>query len=51
MAVSRFTVENTHKPDYRGGYVWLSDFRGADIQGPKAIEIIQNYNKSLKEIQ
>jgi len=32
MAVSRFTVENVHKPDYCGGYVRLSDFRGAGIQ-------------------
>jgi type II restriction/modification system DNA methylase subunit YeeA len=49
VPICTFTVENAHKPDYRGGYVRLSDFRGADIQGPKAIEIIQSYNKSLQE--
>ena len=51
VPICTFTVENTHKPEYRGGYVRLSDFRGADIQGPKAIEIIQSYNKSLQEAQ
>ncbi len=51
VPICTFTVENNYKPDYRGGYVRLSDFRGADIQGPKAIEIIQSYNKSLKEEQ
>jgi len=51
VPICTFTVENSHKPDYRGGYVRLSDFRGADIQGPKAIEIIQSYNKSLQEAQ
>ena len=51
VPICTFTVENTNKPNYRGGYVRLSDFRGADIQGPKAIEIIQSYNKSLQEAQ
>ena len=49
VPICTFTVENAHMPDYRGGYVRLCNFRGADIQGPKAFEIIQSYNKSLKE--
>jgi type II restriction/modification system DNA methylase subunit YeeA len=51
VPICTFTVENFFKPDYRGGYVRLSDFRGADIQGPKALEIIRNYNNYLKEAQ
>ena len=51
VPICTFTVENFHKPDYRGGYVRLSDFRGADIQGPKALEIIKSYNRSLEEAQ
>lgn len=41
VPICTFTVENAHKPDFRGGYVRLSDFRGADQQGPRALEIIQ----------
>ncbi|MBS0355308.1 MAG: BREX-1 system adenine-specific DNA-methyltransferase PglX [Proteobacteria bacterium] len=41
VPICTFTVENAHKPNYRGGYVRLSDFRGADQQGPRALEIIQ----------
>jgi len=41
VPICTFTVENAHKPNYKGGYVRLSDFRGADQQGPRALEIIQ----------
>lgn len=51
VPICTFTVKNTYKPEYLGGYVRLSDFRGADIQGSKAIEIIQSYNKSLQVAQ
>lgn len=37
-----FNLENSHKPNYRGGYVRLSDFKGADNQAPKTLEAIQN---------
>jgi len=47
VPICTFTVENAHNPEFRGAYVRLSDFRGADIQGPKALEIIQGYRKSL----
>lgn len=41
VPICTFTVENAYKPELRGGYVRLSDFRGADQQGPRALEIIQ----------
>jgi type II restriction/modification system DNA methylase subunit YeeA len=41
VPICTFTLENFHNPGYRGGYVRLSDFRGADQQGPRALEIIQ----------
>jgi type II restriction/modification system DNA methylase subunit YeeA len=43
VPICTFTLENAHYSDFKGGYVRLSDFRGADKQGPKALEIIQNY--------
>ena len=45
VPICTFTLENAHKPDFRGGYVRLSDFRGADKQGPRALEIIQAARK------
>ena len=47
VPICTFTLENEHRPDFQGGYVRLSDFRGAENQGPKALEIIQNYNRSI----
>lgn len=45
VPICTFTLENAHKPAFRGGYVRLSDFRGADQQGPRALEIIQAARK------
>jgi len=45
VPICTFTIENAHKPNYKGGYVRLSDFKGAEIQGPKALEIITEQNK------
>ena len=45
VPICTFTLENAHKPDFRGGYVRLLDFRGADQQGPRALEIIQAARK------
>ncbi|RNI11897.1 BREX-1 system adenine-specific DNA-methyltransferase PglX [Methanohalophilus sp. RSK] len=42
VPICTFTAKNTHLPDYKGGYVRLSDFRGAINQAPKAIEAIKN---------
>ncbi|MHB1642976.1 MAG: BREX-1 system adenine-specific DNA-methyltransferase PglX [Acidithiobacillus sp.] len=45
VPICTFTLENAYKPNFKGGYVRLSDFRGADIQGPKALKIIQAARK------
>ncbi|HBK4794040.1 TPA: BREX-1 system adenine-specific DNA-methyltransferase PglX [Serratia marcescens] len=48
VPICTFTLENAHNPQFKGGYVRLSDFRGADQQGPRALEIIQAANVSGK---
>ena len=48
VPICTFTLENAHNPQLKGGYVRLSDFRGADQQGPRALEIIQAANVSGK---
>lgn len=45
VPICTFTIENAHKPDFKGGYVRLSDFKGAAVQGPKCLEIIQAARK------
>lgn len=40
VPVCTFTIENKHKPNFKGGYVRLSDFKGADNQAPKTREAI-----------
>ena len=42
VPICTFTIENAHHPDFKGGYVRLSDFRGADNQAPKTLEAINN---------
>ncbi len=42
VPICTFTLENAHHPDFKGGYVRLSDFRGADNQAPKTLEAIGN---------
>jgi type II restriction/modification system DNA methylase subunit YeeA len=42
VPICTFTVENAHRPDFKGGYVRLSDFRGSDNQGPQTLEAIKN---------
>ena len=42
VPVCTFTVENAHRPDFKGGYVRLSDFRGSENQAPKTLEAIKN---------
>ena len=44
VPVCTFTLENSHGPEFQGGYVRLSDFRGAANQGPKTLEAIQNHD-------
>lgn len=42
VPICTFTVENAHRPDFKGGYVRLADFRGSENQGPRTLEAIQN---------
>jgi type II restriction/modification system DNA methylase subunit YeeA len=42
VPVCTFTVENRRKPDYKGAFIRLSDFRGAKKQAPKTLEAIKN---------
>ena len=42
VPICTFTMENAHQPDFKGGYVRLTDFRGAENQGPKTLEAIRN---------
>lgn len=44
VPICTFTIENKHRPEFRGGYVRLSDFRGAKNQAPKTLEAVQNPN-------
>lgn len=44
VPICTFTLHNSCVTEYRGGYVRLSDFVGADKQAPKALEAIQNPN-------
>lgn len=42
VPICTFTLGKQHLAQFVGSYVRLSDFRGADIQGPKTLEAIQN---------
>ena len=42
VPICTFTLENGHRPDYKGGYVRLSAFKGAATQAPKTLEAIQH---------
>lgn len=42
VPICTFTFENRHIAGYKGGYVRLSDFVGADNQAPKTLEAIAN---------
>lgn len=44
VPICTFTIENAPKPNFQGGYIRLSEFRGAAKQGPRALEIIQAAN-------
>src|SRR5690554_2534058 len=57
VPICTFTLENRHKPNYKGAYIRLSDFRGAANQAPKTLEAIRNpdcgwfYRVSADEFQ
>lgn len=42
VPICTFTIANRHDPDFKGGYVRLSDFRGSESQAPKTREAIAN---------
>lgn len=42
VPICTFTYHNSHIDGYKGGYVRLSDFVGAAVQAPKALEAIHN---------
>lgn len=42
VPICTFTLGKQHLAQFVGSYVRLSDFRGADLQGPKTLEAIQN---------
>jgi len=44
VPICTFTLENNHDPKYLGGYIRLSDFRGAENQAPRTKEAISNPN-------
>jgi len=42
VPICTLTVLNAYHPNFKGGYIRLSDFRGAENQGPKTLEAIHN---------
>ena len=42
VPICTFTLDKHHVAQFAGSFVRLSDFRGADQQGPKTLEAIQN---------
>ncbi|MGI6723616.1 MAG: BREX-1 system adenine-specific DNA-methyltransferase PglX [Arcobacteraceae bacterium] len=42
VPICTFTLENAHNPEYAGGYIKLSDFKGSENQAPKTLEAIKN---------
>jgi type II restriction/modification system DNA methylase subunit YeeA len=42
VPICTFTLENAPNPNFKGGYIRLSDFRGAENQSPKTLEAIKN---------
>ncbi|MEK8088748.1 BREX-1 system adenine-specific DNA-methyltransferase PglX [Thermithiobacillus plumbiphilus] len=42
VPICAFTVENAHLPEFEGGFIRLSEFRGSVNQGPRMLEAIRN---------
>lgn len=42
VPICTFTIENSHTPNFHGGYVRLSAFRGSENQAPRTLEAIKN---------
>ena len=46
VPICTFTLQNSYDPKFNGGYIRLSDFRGATNQAPRTLEAIQNPESS-----
>lgn len=44
VPICTFTLQKGHISSYTGSYIRLSDFRGAESQGPKTLEAINNHD-------
>jgi len=44
VPICTFSLRKGNVKAYKGGYIRLSDFKGADLQGPKTLEAIANPN-------
>lgn len=44
VPICTFTLENVNRPNFKGSYIRLADFKGAQNQSPKALEAIRNPN-------
>ncbi len=42
VPICTFTIENAHRPEFKGGFVRLTDFRGSANQAPRTLEAIKN---------
>ena len=42
VPICTFTLQNAHNPEYLGGYIKLSDFKGSENQAPKTLEAVKN---------
>ena len=42
VPICTFTLQNNHEPTFKGGYIKLSDFKGAANQAPKTLQAIAN---------
>ena len=40
VPICTFTLQNSYEPAFKGGYIKLSDFKGAANQAPKTLEAI-----------
>jgi type II restriction/modification system DNA methylase subunit YeeA len=44
VPICTFTLQRKRQPQFRGGYVRLTEFRGSELQGPKTLEAIADPN-------
>jgi type II restriction/modification system DNA methylase subunit YeeA len=42
VPICTFTLQNLHRPSYKGGFINLASFKGHKNQSPKALEAIKN---------